>query len=155
MRIRTETSAVVAALLLAACSAAGVPAGGPTAGSSRDAAAVTPRVSTSTLPADIAALGRLAAPADAKITAADALRVAHATGAAIDGATVKTFLIKVTQAPDIMGRTAWLIHYSGFARLEPGPPDAHGKPQPAHTIRNAYVFIDADTGEFLRTEFTE
>lgn len=55
----------------------------------------------------------------------------------------------------IAGRGVWIIRLAGLSQEQPGPITADGVPAPGHILHRAYIFIDADSGEFLFAEWQE
>jgi hypothetical protein len=51
-------------------------------------------------------------------------------------------------------REVWVIHISGLKQWVDGPMSPDGA-LPGRTLSNAYVLIDADSGEYLMTSWTE
>ena len=49
----------------------------------------------------------------------------------------------------------WNVHLSGMGIVDPGPVTEDGTPAASVVIDNVYVFLDADTGEFLVSIWTE
>lgn len=54
----------------------------------------------------------------------------------------------------VQGRLVWVVHVSGIEQQVDGPWTPEG-PLPGRVLRHAYVFVDAQTGEFLMTSWTE
>jgi hypothetical protein len=49
----------------------------------------------------------------------------------------------------------WNVHLSGMGIVESGPVSEDGTPAASVVIDNVYVFLDAATGEFLVSIWTE
>jgi ferredoxin-NADP reductase len=71
------------------------------------------------------------------------------------GAGVEAYLERITvegslkSANPVRERSVWIIRYSGLSQHVRGPGDADA----AITLTTAYVFIDAETGELLFTDW--
>lgn len=75
--------------------------------------------------------------------------------------TVDVFLESVTvegtfrtDAP-LRDRSVWIVRMTGMTQEQAGPVGEDGHVGEIHTLRNAYVFVDARTAEFLFTIWTE
>lgn len=101
-------------------------------------------------------------PAATKLTKEDALaRARELYGEDAMGATqVDAYLESLTlentlRTPEaIVDRPAWIVHMSGMGIVEAGPITEDG-PAASTVVDNLYVFIDANTGEFLMGIWTE
>jgi hypothetical protein len=55
----------------------------------------------------------------------------------------------------IEDRPVWNVHLSGMGIVQSGPVTEDGTPAASVVIDNVYVFLDADSGEFLVSIWTE
>jgi hypothetical protein len=55
----------------------------------------------------------------------------------------------------IVDRPTWIVHMSGMGIVRSGPPEADGTTAPSVVIDHRYVFIAADSGEYLGSIWTE
>ena len=94
---------------------------------------------------------------NAAMSAANALYDAKALGASGVDAFLETVTVEGTLATDepISKRAAWVIRLTGMAIDAGGPPTDKGKPAASHVLTTAFIFLDAETGEFLMTVWTE
>jgi hypothetical protein len=71
-------------------------------------------------------------------------------------AALASLTVGPSQGPEapLNGRLVWIVHVSGIEQYVAGPWTPDG-PLPGRVLRHAYVFIDATTGEFLMTSWTE
>lgn len=55
----------------------------------------------------------------------------------------------------IVDRNVWIVKLSGMAVPRPGSPVSEDPESPARTLSTAYVFVDAETGDIIYTEWYE
>lgn len=92
---------------------------------------------------------------------AEDLATAQYDPVALGATSVDFYLERITVpgtalSPDpIRDRGAWIMRLGGMTQEQPGPVTADGVTAPGHVLQSAYVFIDAETGEFLFAEWHE
>ncbi|HJP71318.1 MAG TPA: hypothetical protein VJ975_06325 [Candidatus Limnocylindria bacterium] len=100
---------------------------------------------------------------EAAIAASQALSVMreHYDPDALGAQTLDVFLESVTvegtfrtDAP-LRERSVWIVRLTGMTQEQAGPVGEDGLAGEIHTLRNAYVFVDAKTAAFLFTIWTE
>jgi hypothetical protein len=90
--------------------------------------------------------------------ALDVIRTQY--GAMFDGGRLEASLVAVTdpstlESDDpIRDRPVWLLKYSGLNLPASAPMRADGTPAEAHALQVAYVYVDAMTGEWLFTRYS-
>jgi hypothetical protein len=107
--------------------------------------------------------GDIPTPLTSTLTKEDAIaRVTQLYGEDTLGATeVEAYLESATLESSlgtlepIEDRAVWNVHLSGMGIVDPGPVTEDGTPAASVVIDNVYVFLDADTGEFLVSIWTE
>lgn len=113
------------------------------------------------LPPDMAATGMEVAPImlEDAISQSDAIAIAAKEyGLRYEGGVVDAYLVSLTDPGTLGGespirdRAVWLVHYSGLAIPYTGPIMPDGTPAEGGTIDEAYVVLDAITGEWLFTQ---
>lgn len=101
-------------------------------------------------------------PTAVAITEAGALQAAaeHYDAEKLGASSVDAFLETITvlgtmRGPEpLQGRPAWIIRLAGMSQQHGGPFTADG-PATVHVLTVAYVFIDAESGDFMFTEWQE
>jgi len=92
------------------------------------------------------------------VTETEAIQIANAeSGFNKDATKVEAWLRQVTDPSSPMlltDRAVWLVHYAGVSIETPSVPRADGGVKPGRLMTNAFVFIDANTGEFIANTFT-
>lgn len=115
--------------------------------------------------ADLGALGDVsigtppaaALPPQTALAAAAAEYDPKALGANETRAFLETISVRGTFGGDvpIVMRAVWIVRMTGMAIEQGGPVKEDGTPAEGHTLHTAYVFIDALTGQFLMTVWSE
>lgn len=94
---------------------------------------------------------------DAAVAAAAAVYDPKALGATSVGAYLETVTVGDSAAEDrpVGGQGVWIIKMAGMALAQGAPVSGDGKPGEGRILTTAYVFLDAGSGEFLMTVWTE
>ena len=98
-----------------------------------------------------------ALPADAAVDIATSEFKPDEVGASRVDPYLATITIPSTEQArtPITDRETWIVRFSGMSVENPGPTRADGTVAPGQVLRNAYVFLDALSGEVLFTRWTE
>jgi hypothetical protein len=109
--------------------------------------------STPGVPPDAEALDLEISPIspEGKVSQDDAMRaVREANGTQFDDAEIDAYLVHLTDRTTfVQDRDVWLFAVSGLSITAPCPMLADGTCANPETLTRAYVYVDADTGEWL------
>jgi hypothetical protein len=93
----------------------------------------------------------------AKVTLNEALAAVKGEyGDSFDRAKVDAYLVHATDDTTMVrDADVWLLDITGLSMDVPGPMGPDGKPTYSGTLTEAYVYVDANTGEWLVSKFYE
>ena len=124
---------------------------------SGDGAGASPRV-----PAALADRGVVfRAVQGAAVTEAQAVSTARQEAGVADDVVARALLAYATDPmladaeAAINDRKVWVVAFEGLSQYVPGPATANGESAPGHWIHSGYSYIDADTGAYLATVWTQ
>jgi len=117
---------------------------------------------TPSVPDELAVRGvTFRAAQDAGISEADAILTARREAGLGDGVAAKAVLVFATDPmlasaeSAIQDRKVWVVLFDGLSQYVPGPATANGEPAPGHWIHKGFSYVDAETGSYLATVWTQ